>query len=292
MSLHGARICPICDGKSAGIAFPFSTLFNKKQFHYLKCIDCESVFVDPIPDPDTFIKMYDKSVYHDCHYDGGEEACYKKSVSLLKRYLNPGDVVLDYGCGVGWFLKACSSQEMVPVGVEFDVAAAKFAALNAECSVMAVDAFRNAENKSFDAIHLGDVLEHLPNPAETLTDLIRCLKPNGVLFVEGPLEINPSLVFWSANIYGGFKRLFKPTFLSNHPPTHLFRINAKAQYNFLKNVGKGFTISYWEVYETGWPYTHGGLIKRLIANLAIYMGGHRFAGVTFGNRFKAVLVRN
>lgn len=43
----------------------------------------------------------------------------------------------------------------------------------------------------FDAIHLGDVLEHLPHPAS----LLRELEPlGGVFFIEGPLENNPSLV--------------------------------------------------------------------------------------------------
>jgi 2-polyprenyl-3-methyl-5-hydroxy-6-metoxy-1,4-benzoquinol methylase len=290
MNLYRARSCPICGGHSASTTFPSATIFNNIHFSYFKCIDCDSVFVDPIPDTDTFLKMYAKSAYHDCHYDGGEGEDYSKSALLLSNYLKSGSIVLDYGCGVGGFLKALSIQALVPFGVEFDVAAAKFAALNAKCTVVSVDDFRR-NDKFFDAIHLGDVLEHLPNPTDTLTDLLRYLNPNGVLFVEGPLEVNPSLVFWFARIFAIFKRLLNPKFLSNHKPTHLFRTNADAQLDFFKRVCTGFSIIHWHIYETGWPYSNGGFIKSTIARFAALIGGRNVAGVTFGNRFKIILVK-
>jgi 2-polyprenyl-3-methyl-5-hydroxy-6-metoxy-1,4-benzoquinol methylase len=290
MNKYVTRSCPICGGHSAITNFPSETIFNNIHFSYLKCIDCDSVFVDPTPDSDTFLKMYAKSTYHDYHYDGDESEDYIKSALLLRNFLKADATVLDYGCGVGGFLKALSSQALVSYGVEFDAAAAKFAALNAKCTVISVDEF-SRNDLSFDAIHLGDVLEHLPNPADTLTFLLRHLKKNGILFVEGPLEVNPSLVFWSARIFAIFKRLFKPRFLSNHKPTHLFLTNAEAQLDFFKRVCKDCSIIHWDIYETGWPYSNGGFIKSTIARLAILIGRRQFAGVTLGNRFKVILLK-
>jgi SAM-dependent methyltransferase len=193
---------------------------------------------------------------------------------------------------VGSFLKTCTSQGLVPFGVEFDGEAALFAAQNANCEAMSVEAFSKlTKTPSFDAIHMGDVLEHLPDPVATLTHLLGFLKPGGVLFIEGPLEVNPSPVFWAARIFGAVKRVLKPTFMSYHTPTHLFRTDANAQKAFFTRVDKGLSMGHWEVYETGWPYGSGGLIKRSIAALAVLMGGHHFAGASFGNRFKAILVK-
>lgn len=292
MNLSTSRACPICTAKPTGSTFPYATCFNDVRFAYLKCGKCKSVFVDPVPNAQTFALMYAKSAYHDRFYDGGEGADYRESARLLSQHLKPGSKVLDYGCGVGSFLKACISQGLSPFGVEFDADAAQFAGKNAKCEAMSVEVFNQlVPDRSFDAIHMGDVLEHLPDPAATLNDLLGFLRPSGVLFIEGPLEVNPSPVFWSARIFGAAKRLVKPAFLSDHTPTHLFRTDANAQRAFFARMNPSLTERHWQVYETGWPYASGGLIKRRIAALAVLIGGHNFAGATFGNRFKAILVK-
>jgi len=237
--------------------------------------------------------MYTKSSYHDRYYAVDECEDFSESVCLLRQNLEPRALVLDYGCGVGSFLKACWSQGLVPYGVEFDSEAALFAATNANCEVMTVEAFSKfTKSSSFDAIHMGDVLEHLPDSAGTLSQLLTYLKPGGVLFLEGPLEANTSPVFWASRIFGMIKQLLKPTLMPNDPPTHLFRTNAHSQKKFLTRVDKNLSIRHWQVYETGWPYGSGGFVKRCIAAFALLLSGRRFLGVTFGNRFCALLVKS
>lgn len=284
-----SRNCPLCGGRSKGLAFPYATRFNNARFNYLKCGDCSSVFVDPVPDGQTFARMYAKAEYHDCHYEGKEGGAYTESAILLKQYLPTGALVLDYGCGVGAFLKALRDQEFVPFGVEFDKDAAEFAGRNAAWEAMSVERFLTLPNKpKFDAIHLGDVLEHLPNPADTLKELLVYLKPGGIVFVEGPLEINPSPVYWVARLFGALKRVARPNFVAADSPTHLFRTGAKQQLAFFSRMEPNLVLKHWHVYETGWPYASGGLIKRAIAGLARGLGSKQLFGATFGNRFYGV----
>ena len=104
-----ARDCPICGGRPVGTSFPYATRFNRGRFGYLKCGQCKSVFVDPVPDNPTFLRMYAKLVYHDRHYDGSECAerfDYDESVKLLMQHIEPGATVLDYGCGTGGFFES------------------------------------------------------------------------------------------------------------------------------------------------------------------------------------------
>jgi len=286
MSLNQLRSCPLCGADAEGTTFPYVTCFNDIRFSYLKCGGCSSVFVDPIPDSQTFARMYAKADYHDCHYEGKEDGAYAESTQLLRQYLPTGALVLDYGCGVGAFLRALNADGFVPYGVEFDRDAAHFAGQKAACMTMSVDDFMAQPDKPlFDAIHLGDVLEHLPDPAGTLRELLVHLKPGGVLFVEGPLEINPSPVYWAARLFGAFKRIVWPKFTPGHPPTHLFRTGAKQQLDFFTRVEPCLRLQHWDIYETGWPYAGGGTIKRVIAGLATRLGGKETFGVTFGNRF-------
>ena len=60
MKVLHSRSCPICGGLSCSQKFPYATRFNGIDFSYLKCPRCTTVYVDPIPDSQTFAKIYAK----------------------------------------------------------------------------------------------------------------------------------------------------------------------------------------------------------------------------------------
>lgn len=290
MKLLSNSVCPFCKCPSSPkFKYPYATFYNNVCFRYIKCDDCGIVFVSPIPDDDTFKKMYAKASYHDCYYQDKQCNEYFLSVKLLRQYLSEGSSVLDYGCGFGEFLTELKKAGFVPLGIEFDKDAANFATQKAGCEVLSVEDFQShPANMMFDAIHFGDVLEHLPDPAKTLKLLLTYLKPDGILYVEGPLEINPSPVYWATRLFGMFKLLFHPTFFAQHPPNHLFFAGGSQQLAFFSNVEPRLFLKYWSIYESGWPYAKGGIIKSAIARFAVHLGGQRFFGITFGNRFHAL----
>lgn len=291
MPSEGTRPCPLCGGGAKGAAFPYATFFEGGFFNYLECRQCRSVYVDPIPDGVILGSMYAKAEYHDLHYEGSDPMAYTESARLLQSYSHPGATVLDYGCGVGDFLIALNKESFLPLGVEFDEAATIAAQSRSGCTTKSGEAFwSNPEKKQFDVIHLGDVLEHLPNPADTLKDLLVYLKPGGLLFVEGPLEINPSPVYWASRGFGAMKRRVKADIMGNHPPTHLYRTDSRQQLAFILRTDPGLKLKYWNVYETGWPYREGSLLKRMIARFAVLLGGRKFLGTTLGNRFRAIFL--
>jgi len=293
MSIDKTRGCPICSSREASVGFPYATQFSGKKFKYFKSCACETVFVDPVPDNDTFVQMYAKDSYHDCDYDAEVGGTYQESVQLLQSYVGAGATVLDYGCGLGGFLKELSANGFVSFGVEFDVDAVDFTSKNASCTVWTADNFWSLLPKpKFDVIHLGDVLEHLPEPAEIVNEILSNLNYGGILFVEGPLETNPSPVYWVTRVYGWVKHILRPNFIAKDPPHHLFRINAPQQLKFFSNrITAPLNLKYWRVYETGWPYVEGALIKRAIAKIAIFFGGKRIINATFGNRFQAIFMK-
>ena len=287
----GIRKCPICKGQSVGLRFPFSLKFNGVHFFYHKCGSCKSIFVNPVPDNETFIKMYSKSEYHDRHYINFNQSVYEESAKLLTNFAPKNALVLDYGCGIGSFLKATKNFGFNPFGVEFDEHAARSASMNAGCSAISVDKFFEKGFKTkFDVIHLGDVLEHLPDPAYVLDQLLDYLKPGGLLYVEGPLENNTSLILWASVAFGTIKKWVRPKYIGIGKPTHLFRIDAKQQLNFFSSVESSLIVRHWQIYETGWPYSCGNIIKQIIAFLARLVSGKRILGETFGNRFRGIFI--
>jgi SAM-dependent methyltransferase len=280
------RPCPLCGETRFKSSYPWAIEFDREHYFYYRCIACLSVFVDPVPDESTFAKIYAKTVYHDTHYSENKSVHYRSAVSLLERFAPPGSSVLDYGCGFGQFLAQVQAAGFQGTGVELDADAAGVASSNAGCKVLTVaDFHQQLSNARYEVLHLGDVLEHLPEPAAELTQLLQYLKPGGLLFVEGPLEVNPSPVYFASRMFGVIKRSLRPDFIGKGKPTHLFRTGGNQQMAFFKRVAPSLEQLHWEIYETGWPYAEGGVAKRLVAKTAMLLGGHKLCGVTFGNRF-------
>lgn len=284
-------VCPVCDCANSINWYPFFTNFNNRNFKYLKCSKCGVVYVSPMPDKQALSKMYAKHDYHDADYNAeiGGSNYYKSANLLLKNVDKDKFSLLDYGCGLGEFLSSFDKKNIDLFGVEFDKDVVSL--LNKTIKTWSVDDFYNVASDKFDVIHIGDVLEHLPDPIGTTNDIVCKLKKGGILYIEGPLENNFSLVYFFSFFYGVIKKLINPNKNQTFPPYHVIRLNEKQQLFLFSCFDFDFDIKYWDVYETGWPYNDGGLVKRIISKISVFLGGKRFFNSVFGNRFHAILLK-
>ena len=278
--------CLLCNNSLSKSVFPWKIKFNNEIYSYKKCSKCSSVSVDPIPNNNAFKVMYSKEVYHDCHYYNKDKTRYDFSAKLLLNYASNDSLVLDYGCGVGYFLDALINNGFNTAGVEFDKNI--IYNLNNKILFFTFDEFYSSNNKlMFDVIHLGDVLEHIPDPNETINKLLKYLKPNGILFIEGPIENNHSLVYYCSLLFGYLKKFLIPNYIGLGTPWHLYRVNENQQKRFFEKFSK-LKLLHWEVLENGGPYINNGYIRNLIAKLAILMSGFKISKYTFGNNFISI----
>lgn len=96
--------------------------------------------------------------------------------------------VLEVGCGRGAFLERLSKELKIDAqGIELNLSAAQYA-INKGISVSQINLNKLAQEKKeeFDAVCAFQVLEHVVNPKEFLSDLINLVKPNGKLIVSVP----------------------------------------------------------------------------------------------------------
>ena len=122
----------------------------------------------------------------------------------------PAGRLLDLGCGSGRWLLTMKALGWDVEGVDFDnkaVNAARRTGLNVRLG--ALDQ-QNFPDKSFDAITLNNVIEHLPDPISTLRECRRILKPGGTLVLVTPNS--SSFSRW----------LFKDSWRGLEPPRHLY----------------------------------------------------------------------
>jgi len=241
--------------------------------------------------------MYSRENYHDCHYHevrvGGQ---YAESVKYLKRHGSGRRLLLDFGCGNGSFIIAASNEGFECAGVEFEPSAIANAREKSGLPVTSLEAALCSDRR-FEVVHLGDVLEHLPDPLGTIRTLHSLLVPDGLFFIEGPLENHRSLVFLVARGQKAIRRAMGDRAVGATAPTHLFRVNARNQKSFFTDRLALDCVAF-DIYETGWPYlatwrsqkSPATFLKAAIAFVAISLSNICRLGQSriFGNRFRAL----
>jgi SAM-dependent methyltransferase len=203
--------CPLCDSPEA---IPVAQVRDRLlgiegQFHMVRCACCGLHYLNPQP------AMADLVPYYPEDYDPYATPM-PDQLSLLQRFsLNyglrkrsqavedykRGGQLLEIGCAGGLFLDAMQRRGGWQVqGVEISEVAAGYAR-----SQFGLDVFQGALEDaqfldgSFDAVVMWDVLEHVHRPQETLLEIRRLLKPDGVLVFRLPL-----LDSWDRKLFGPY----------------------------------------------------------------------------------------
>lgn len=160
----------------------------------------------------------------------------------LRRYLrqvprrHPEGRVLDIGCGSGGYLAFLATLGWICTGVEPGPNSRAYATgvlgLNVHPGPLGACGFSDG---IFDVVTMWHVIEHLPDPLETLREIRRILKPNGLLLLR-----TPNAESLEAHLFGG-------NFYGLDPPRHLYLFSPGTLRRLLERGG--FTVT-----RTGYQY--------------------------------------
>jgi 2-polyprenyl-3-methyl-5-hydroxy-6-metoxy-1,4-benzoquinol methylase len=172
------------------------------SFTVIDCERCGWVHVAPVPSAAELAELYRS------HYYGTEKPLYIQryeedrpwwEMTYADRYdtlesLLPEERrrILDVGSGPGLFLDTGRKRGWDVLGIEPSVQAA---AHSRSLGLEIVEEFLTAETAKglgrFDAIHMSEVLEHIPNPIDFLGICSTLLNPGGVICIVVPNDYNP-----------------------------------------------------------------------------------------------------
>lgn len=252
-------LCLFCNSNKLRPSWVRPTIYNGKLFNYKKCSNCSLIQLSPLPNAEDMEQMYPSS------YQGGVEHTitagkmpglrfsYSFQFNLIEKFAKQNPHILDYGCGNGNFVVNALNKSYICEGSEFGAEHVRL--LNDQIpnsQFYSVDDFIKNSGKTYDVIRLSNVLEHLTNPKEILDLLIQRLTPQGILLIEGPLEINFSFAFIFRKIHVLFKNIFYIKKTETHSVTHIFLSNRKNQHSLFKNIGLETLI--FKIKENAWPY--------------------------------------
>ena len=105
------------------------------------------------------------------------------SADFVRRF-SDGSRLLDLGCAYGFFLKEAAKRRFEVLGIELAEDAAEScrqAGLNVLSGI--ADEVNMTRIGEVDVITMFDVIEHLPQPRESLALCVRYLKPGGVIVI-------------------------------------------------------------------------------------------------------------
>jgi 2-polyprenyl-3-methyl-5-hydroxy-6-metoxy-1,4-benzoquinol methylase len=178
------RACDLCGSTSSEL------LYEKDGWPVVRCRSCELVFVGRELSSEDLIALYDETYYEDPAAEGygGYAAAEDRKrdhnrtlLAELERRI-PAGRLLEVGCAYGFFLDEARHRGWEVQGLEPSAHAAAEASRRLGIEIPTTPLTEiNVAPQSVDAVVMWDVIEHLPDPRETLRKAAALLRPGGVV---------------------------------------------------------------------------------------------------------------
>jgi SAM-dependent methyltransferase len=214
------------------------------------------------------------------------DLAYRRRVRILFDYLDlhDGERVFDCGCGMGFFLLAMSRLHSLRlVGLDYDALRLRQArAARVSAGLVRGDVYRLPfADQWFDKVLMTEVLEHLESDLHGLREVLRVLRPGGVVAISVPHTRYPFLWdpinrIWSAlggapiregplvGIWTGHQRLYTPEELTRVVSSAGFVVEQVHEATHFS-----FPLSHFLLYGVGKPLLESGLLPPSVDRLAV-----------------------
>jgi 2-polyprenyl-3-methyl-5-hydroxy-6-metoxy-1,4-benzoquinol methylase len=165
----------------------------------VRCIRCGLVMSNPQDDSYTLATIY-TSLKDEAYERESENRHHsaRRQLGLVRAHQLRKGRLLDVGCASGIFASTAHEQGWRVTGI--DPSDWMIARARARCPepTFIASGFQDVSfpARAFDVITMWDVLEHLPSPLMTLTQVRQWLAPDGLLFLSVP-----NVGSWSARLF-------------------------------------------------------------------------------------------
>lgn len=263
---HILPSCPVCGEEKRGDLDYGGYAFAGALLPLVRCVRCSLKYIDYRLSDAERTSLYEERAYFESAYAGGggdgsyfenesqQNTKADAALAIIRRFEKEG-ALLEIGSAGGLFLLRARQAGFRVSGVEMSQEMAEKArALG--LAVFAGELKDAPRGDLADAVYMGDVLEHVPDPLVFLSEVKKRMAPGGVLALEVPLTYNLTLsgiaIGLSHALRGrfGFK-YFLPAqhrgrFIADKP-YHLLFFNSSSLQELMRRAG--FAVRYLRVYE-------------------------------------------
>jgi len=236
-------VCPSCNSTKSevylkgckDILYGFSG-----EWDLIKCLECDLVYTIPPLNETNVNDFYPKNYLP---YKTSQSVQNHPIGKIFRRIavspytLRYGEIewnelpfgngqLLEIGCGAGGFLNRATTLGWECCGIDISPFAVEAATKNAPKAKIFQGSLDEINfNKKFDVIKMAHVLEHLPNPMETLKACFELLEPGGKLIIEIP------------NLSSLEAKFFGRHWTGLDIPRHIIHFNKSVIKNLLNDIG-------------------------------------------------------
>ena len=231
--------CPICDSaNSSEFLKAKDYTVSNETFTIVECSDCTFRYTNPIPEEENIGEYY-KSEDYISHsgtkkgivpkiYHQVRKITLKRKRNLVNKHSN-GKKVLDIGCGTGDFANFMNTNGFQTTGLEPDEDTRNFAINTNNVNAFPIEKLHQFEEKSFDAITMWHVLEHVYDLQKDVEQMSKLIKEDGAIYVAVP-----NCASADAEKYGEFWAAYDL-------PIHLYHFRADDVRNLFGKFGMEVT---------------------------------------------------
>jgi SAM-dependent methyltransferase len=166
---------------------PTTDRFGTALADIVRCRSCGHMQLARFPSAEELERAYE-AAESDAYIEEeeGQRATARRTLTLIERHAGRG-ALLDLGCWVGFLLDEARARGWETMGVEPSAFASAYARDRLGLEVLGADLFgADLGGRRFQAVVLGDVIEHLVDPGAALEQITRLLAPGGVLVLLLP----------------------------------------------------------------------------------------------------------
>lgn len=216
------KFCPVCESRVEDWIQVKDHSISHKTFTLSKCTRCSLVFTNPSPDKEHIGNFYKGEDYisHNDNKKGIINYLYhivrqytvRSKVSLLNNInSNKSRLLLDIGCGTGYFLQEAQKQNWSVEGVEPDETASDLAKVKVKGTIY--NQLNKESTAKYDVISLWHVLEHVHDLNETFEFIKKNLQKNGKVIIAVP------------NLESHDAKYYKENWAAFDVPRHLYHFS-------------------------------------------------------------------
>lgn len=156
------------------------------KLNIYRCKRCDIRFVNPQPDDEFLIKFYNPGLRR--WIDSKKYKKLRKKHFLFYRHLLKKNItstkrLLDFGCGIGYFLEIMQKLQWETVGIDISESDIKKAKQNKLRVFHLNEVFKIKENY-FSVCTMLDFLEHVKNPLYYVKIAYEKLLPGGLILID------------------------------------------------------------------------------------------------------------
>jgi len=215
-------------------------LTRVNDFDIIECETCGFRHVVPLPEPENLVEAYRELYYtkekptflaYAAEDQAWAELVQNDRLEIFESQL-PAERrrLLDIGCGPGFFLKTAKERGWKTKGIE----PSRQAAAHAKgLGLDIVEGFFGPDSapslSRFDAVHLNNVMEHLPDPIGVLRLAHGLLEPDGLICINVPNDFSPLQLAGQMAVEAG------PWWIA--PPHHLNYFDFVSAARLLERLG-------------------------------------------------------